>query len=360
MWYFLHIIKYRIVHIEIAKGGESTGDIPCPIRAALPERRRRKKMGRHPFKEYAEKYMESVRGVYAEETWKNRARRYNRMNNKLIELKEAGRISTTSPKSMTPEDVRVYILHCKEKQSTADLVHEVNALRKILNFADNHAVEICLNHNPGLKPMFKGNRRKDVMSDEVYDLILERSKVIDPTDFNLVRAYTLVLMCINTGTRNKEIRFSEVRDLDTTSWLFDIVHVKGEDSYGQPREVPIPPEIRQLILTYLLARQKWVVDNSVKSQALFPSKDSADGFLSGNAIRKIKEVVEEDLGIDFDLRECRRTFGQRYLDSDLDIESVSVLMGHASTKTTESFYSRKRLTKAVESAKRTWKDSGGQ
>lgn len=27
-------------------------------------------------------------------------------------------------------------------------------------------------------------------------------------------------------------------------------------------------------------------------------------------------------------------------------------MGHASTKTTESFYSRKKLTKAVESAKR--------
>ena len=33
-------------------------------------------------------------------------------------------------------------------------------------------------------------------------------------------------------------------------------------------------------------------------------------------------------------------------------------MGHASTKTTESFYSRKKLTKAVESAKRTWKDCG--
>ncbi len=101
------------------------------------------------------------------------------------------------------------------------------------------------------------------MSDEVYGMILEKSKTIDPTDFNKVRAYTLVLMCINTGTRNKEIRFAEVRDLDTMSWLFDIIHVKGEATYGQPREVPIPPEIHQLILTYLMARQKWVVDNSV-------------------------------------------------------------------------------------------------
>ena len=35
-------------------------------------------------------------------------------------------------------------------------------------------------------------------------------------------------------------------------------------------------------------------------------------------------------------------------------------MGHASTETTEIFYSRKRLTKAVESAKMAWKDCGGQ
>ena len=124
--------------------------------------------------------------------------------------------------------------------------------------------------------------------------------------------------------------------------------------------IPIRPEIRQLILTYLLARQRRVVDNSVKSQALFPSKDSADGFLLGNAIRKMKKVVERGIVIEFDLSECRRTFGQRYLDSDLVIESVSVLMGHSSTKTTESFYSRKRMTKAVESAKRTWDKNGGQ
>ena len=98
----------------------------------------------------------------------------------------------------------------------------------------------------------------------------------------------------------------------------------------------------------------------MKSQALFPSKDSADGFLLGNAIRKMKKVVERGIVIEFDLSECRRTFGQRYLDSDLDIEPVSVLMNHASTKTTESFYSRKRMTKAVESAKRTWDEDGGQ
>ena len=103
-----------------------------------------------------------------------------------------------------------------------------------------------------------------------------------------------------------------------------------------------------------------MVDNNLNAHALFPSKDGADGYLSGNAIRSIKATVEDDLDVKFDLHMCRRTFGQRYLDSDVDIESVSVLMGHASTKTTEGFYSRKRLNKAIDNARNSWLSSGGQ
>ena len=102
------------------------------------------------------------------------------------------------------------------------------------------------------------------------------------------------------------------------------------------------------------------MDNNLNSHALFPSKNGTDRYLSGNAIRRIKAVVEDDLNVKFDLRMCRRTFGQRYLDSDVDIESVSVLMGHASTKTTEGFYSRKRLNKAIDNARNSWLSSGGQ
>ena len=85
----------------------------------------------------------------------------------FIELKEKNMISKMSPKSMTAEDVRVIILDAKERVSTADLVHEVNALRKLLMFVDNNAVDVCLNHNLGLKPVFKGTRRKQAMQDDM-------------------------------------------------------------------------------------------------------------------------------------------------------------------------------------------------
>ena len=310
-------------------------------------------MGKYPFGEYASRYMDSVRGVYAEETWKTRERRYRRMERKVIDLKEKKLISTMSPKAMTEEDVRQYILYCKEKQAPSDMVHEVNALRNLLLFADNHAVDVCMNHNPGLRPRNKP-QRKSAMSDEIYNSILQKAQSLDPLDFRRTRAYALVLICINAGTRNKEVRLSELDDLDTDSWVLHILHVKGEASYGMPRDVPIPPEIRGVLLNYLLLRKKWVVDNNCDSRALFPSKDAENGFCSGNSLRKYKAIVEDDLGIRFDLRMCRRTFGQRYLDRDLDIESVSVLMGHSSTKTTESFYSRRRLDDAMRKARGSW------
>ena len=312
-------------------------------------------MGKHPFGEYASKYMDTVRGVYAEETWKTRDRRYRRMERRIIELKEKNKISTMSPKSMTEEDVRTYILHCREILAQSDMVHEVNALRNLLLFAGNHAVDVCMNHNPGLKPRNKPSRKSSI-DEETYQRILRRSSQIDPTDFPMVRAYALVLLCINAGTRNKEIRLANVEDLDVANWVLHIVHVKGENSYGQEREVPIPPEIRQLVRNYLLGREKALVDKNRDSHALFPSAGSVDGYCSGNTLRNYKTMVERDLGIKFDLRQCRRTFGQRYLDRDLDIESVSVLMGHSTTRMTETFYSRRRLDSAMKKARDAWEE----
>ena len=74
----------------------------------------------------------------------------------------------------------------------------------------------------------------------------------------------------------------------------------------------------------------------------------------GNSLRRMKDLVEDELHIRFDLRECCRTFGQRYLDSDLEISSVSVLMGHSTTKTTERFYGRQKNRMAIEKARATW------
>ena len=164
-------------------------------------------------------------------------------------------------------------------------------------------------------------------------------------------------MCINTGTRNKEIRFTEIGDLDTRFWTFDIIHVMEETSCGLPRRIPTSRKsVRSSPTVSCYARSGWRTILWIHQRPSLEEPD--DGFLYDIILRAIKHVVEEDLGIKFDLRQCRRTFGQRYLDKDLDIESVSVLMGHASTKTTERFYSRMRLDRAIVNVIGTWNDDG--
>ena len=64
--------------------------------------------------------------------------------------------------------------------------------------------------------------------------------------------------------------------------------------------------------------------------------------------------MEDDIGVKFELRQCRRTFGRRDPDRGPDIESASVLMGHATTNTTERFHSRMKLEKAQNNLKNVW------
>ena len=104
------------------------------------------------------------------------------------------------------------------------------------------------------------------------------------------------------------------------------------------------------------AREVWLNSHGIESKALFVSQHVSNRgeHLSSNGIRNMKVYVEKEIGVKFDLRECRRTFGQRYLDKDIDIETVSVLMGHSSTKTTETFYGRRKNAKAIEKVEAMW------
>lgn len=48
------------------------------------------------------------------------------------------------------------------------------------------------------------------------------------------------------------------------------------------------------------------------------------------------------MSVSLDYRACRRTFGQTCVDGGVDLDSVSILLGHTTTKTTETYYCRKR------------------
>ena len=79
--------------------------------------------------------------------------------------------------------------------------------------------------------------------------------------------------------------------------------------------------------------------------------------MSANSLTKMKHLVELQTNTTFELRACRRTFGQNLIDQGASVESVSILLGHSTTKTTETYYARKRQDAAILEVNGIWSQS---
>lgn len=310
-------------------------------------------MSRYPFEEYASKFLSNMVGIYAPDTWNRRDRRFKRIARDLQKHFTEKKISTTSPLKMTVDDVRFHLAYRKNLgYSTSEYAHEVSSLIRLFDYCKNMSVRSCLVQYPLLKPASK-NARLPAMSDEEYSTIVSMLTDVIGSSYDRVRAYAMTSLFLGCGLRNKELRMADVNHLDTKKWIFDIVHVKGEASYGYERFVPVPPIFRPVVSEYLRMRKE---HNPRNSKALFPPEQGSTDYLVSNSLRKILLKVTDETGVEFNPRKCRRTFGQVYLNMKIDngIETVSVLMGHATSKTTESFYARRKNDDAIVSAMNAW------
>ena len=75
-----------------------------------------------------------------------------------------------------------------------------------------------------------------------------------------------------------------------------------------------------------------------KSTAFFPTFRSDSEFITQQSMGKLKDVVQNILGVKFQLKDARRAYGQRMLDRGVPIEFVSHCLGHSSVATTQKFY----------------------
>jgi len=312
----------------------------------------------NPFGEKAAELMDAKQGCISEKTYKTTKARLERIERDLLRLKEEGKVSSMSPAKMTPEDIKALVVYRKGKNvSASDVNHDISVMKQLCNMCNNTCVDMCLFKNPGLKPVDKKMCRLSPLPESTYNTILAKYNSLDHSDFRAIRPYVLVLMYICTGARNMELRLAEMRDLDQENWLITFRHVKGEDTYGNIRSVPIPKAIRPAMQDYLSARDVFLIEHGVNPssvKALFCSMNGDHNVMSSNTIRKLKTYVERDIGQKFELRDCRRAFGQRYLDNDVDEEDVSILMGHSSTKTTSTYYCRRRMSKSIENVQGKW------
>ncbi len=297
-------------------------------------------MSRYPFTDCLKLFLAAEEGHVAKTTYGSMNRRLRQLGTIFKDLKEEGKVSTDNPRKITAKDVDVVVGYRKTDNKAVATIHkDVGYLRKMLLFFDNNAVDEFKIKFPAHYPK-RYHKRKESMEEPAVQAILDKAAEVSFLDWKKSEAYAIVVLAITTGLRPKEIQMMYLSNvhIDGDSAEIFAEHVKGEDSYGEPRWVPVHPDGVPMLKKYLEAR-KFKLDSIGKtSNVLFPPLRNPDGFLSYNYVEKLKLFVEKEVGVKFELRKCRRTYGQRAVDEGQDLRDVSRVLGHTTVNTTKKHY----------------------
>ncbi len=315
-------------------------------------------MGRYPFTECVNEYLPSEEGHLAPSTMDALGRRLRQIAGIFHDLKTEGLVSTENPKKVTAEDIDAFVGYRRKNGAKAATVNkDLGCLMKMLIYFDNDAVLKFRTKYPAHYPK-RYKRRGPSIEEEKVQAIIGRAMQISLTNWEMMEAYGLVTLAICTGFRPKELRMLSVNNVNVTDKGIEIYaeHVKGEGLYGVARWVAVHPDGVPVLLRYLEARRLRLEKAGKREDALFPPLKKKGGYLSYGRIRTLKSFVEEDLGFRFELRKCRRTFGQRALNEGQEIHDVSLVMGHSSVATTQGEYCDKDLHEASRDMQKFWND----
>lgn len=296
--------------------------------------------GRGTVGKYGGQYLGMSSRNYAPITLEVMQRRYIRIDKDVEFLVRTGRMTSQSPQKMIPEDIANFLVYRQSLGVTnSDILHDIAALKGAFAVVGRNTVDEALARYPYLRPNNHGRAGIQTMDPRAFDRIFENASQVDPGDWRRMRAYAVVVFALATGMRAKEFRLCNAEDIDIRgeTWIAIVRHPKGENKYGRQRPTWVDPVAYPFLTHYLRAREDFLEANDLYSHALFPGAVDG-GYLASNTLRTDKALVAEEIGYDFDLRMCRRTYGQRLIDRGVGVNVVSKILGHSSTNTTERYY----------------------
>ena len=335
-------------------------------RTPSPQKRRRKKpkvksVARFPFRALLLRYFVAIAPYRAQSTLANEKRILNRIS--LI-IDPDGALPdgyACAPKKIREAEVSRFIEKMKElglKSSTQ---------KKYLQYLNNFLVW-CGNPIVGKMRQFRHVRFPSEVEDEIaclsdseLEALLSAACEIRGWDGTVCRL--MVSVYPYTGLRPSELRTLRFEDVDLVNGEIRVSRPKGENTYGKHRTVPILEHIRPAVEEFIGAREEYLTDHGVKEhEALVPyctTKRTVRCYTQAEWA-KIKGVLEETSGVRFKLKDFRSTFCQQSIDKGAKLVSVSKILGHSNSMTTEKFYGRIKDKAACNDIQRAWKEAHAQ
>lgn len=341
-------------------------------------------LGRNPFATISNRFLSENSSYYASSTIANFHRLFRRLNRIFIELKDAGLVDTINPLKMKEKEIAALINYMrttppykgcrrqpqqKDKFDASTVDKYLDYMNRLLLFSNNGILDHLREAKKGLFPR---EVRKEITvispltlqgiqqsAAKIYKKRIKEAKragkfksVIEYRWRRAVATFALQVYP-TTGLRPSELRKANLEDIDTTNWILRVSNPKGKDNYTMGRSVGIIPSIQEAFVTYLAERDRYLRrHNQPDTAPLIPycphKRHQRARIFSQGEWSKLKLRVQRVAGIRFKWKDFRSTFCQNCIDNGAKVESVSVLLGHSSTKVTEAYYGRIRNDRAME------------
>lgn len=309
-------------------------------------RRGARSMGRYPLKTTARKYMEANRTFLAESTYAERERKLRAIADRFGELCKENPELEKDPEKWTEREVSAILLDWKKRGlSLGTQKKNLGHIHAVLKYVGNGALEKMKTNMPHAIPRTQYIRGPSLNEGQIAQ-VLEGTERLRGWQGEVARF--VMAMYAFTGLRLSELRRARYADLDPKTWTLTVRHPKGEGSYGEFRVVPIPDPIRPYLERFLKARESMLAEKGIlEAEPLIPrQRGDSCGYYSANGFEVMAGKVREASGVEFDFRTLRRTYGQTLLNRGAGLQSVSLMLGHHSTLTTERYYCRQDANSA--------------
>jgi len=297
-------------------------------------------MGRYPLRTAIGEYLRATNDYYSPTTQVVRKavlyaieREYSRLVKRNPDLK-------LCPKDWKEPEIVALLTSMRANGLThATQAQRLSLVKKLLMFQGNNILDKMKATNPQVFPKAI-TERKGSLSDEELSRVLKATEEKDGWTGECMRF--VFPMYAYTGMRLSELASASRDDLDTSSWTIRVSHPKGERSYGRQRVIPIPEPLRPVVIRFLKAREKHLALRGLleTTPLVFPN-GRPDKCVDNRTVGSWKTKIVERSGVRFTVHALRRTYGQNLLNRDVPIETVSLMLGHSTTQTTERHYCRR-------------------
>ncbi|MBN1677867.1 MAG: site-specific integrase [Candidatus Thermoplasmatota archaeon] len=318
-------------------------------------------MGRYPFRALLPKYFDAIAPYRAKSTLANEKRILRRISLIVDPEESLPDGYACAPRKIREPEVSRFIEKMKE------LRLKPSTQKKYLQYLDNFLVW-CGNPIIGKMRQLRHVNFPNEVEDEIVclsngDLDALVSAAYDIGGWNGSICKLMVSIYPSTGLRPSELRTLRLGDVDFVNSEIRVSCPKGENVYGKHRTVPILEHIRPAIEEFLGAREEYLVSHGVNEyEALVPycTSRGTTRYYTQAEWAKVKALLEEKSMVQFKLKDFRSTFCQQSIDKGAKLSSVSKIMGHSNSATTEKFYGRIKDKAACDDIQRAWKEAQAQ